>query len=110
MITKVNDENYKAEVLDSDEIVLVKLGAPWCGPCKMLDKVLESCSNELPAKIVSVDIDESVETSASFGLSSIPAIRLIQNGEVIGEANGAMSKQKLIDFIESNIPQADPDE
>ncbi len=97
----VNPENYQTEVLDSDEAVLVKLGAEWCGPCKMLDATIKNCEEELGVKVVSINIDEAEEITHALGVRSVPSLRIFKGGEVIGEKNGALSKSQLMAFIDN---------
>ena len=97
---KVTEENYRTEVLESAEPVLVKLGADWCGPCKMLDATIAGCEAELGVKVVSINIDEAEEISHSLGIRSVPSLRLFKGGEVVGEKQGALSKTQLMKFVD----------
>ena len=88
MATKaVTDASFAADVLQSDKPVLVDFWAEWCGPCKMIGPSLEEISEELGDKvsIVKMDIMESTDTPAKFGVQSIPLMVLFKNGQPVAQ-------------------------
>ena len=96
MIVKGTKENFKAEVLDAQGIVVVDFGANWCGPCKSLVTVLEEVVTEDPnKKIVKVDIDEQEELAAQFKIMSVPTLLVFRNGEVIDKSIGLIQKDEV---------------
>ena len=97
MANLVTDENFEAEVLKSDLPVLVDFFAEWCGPCKMLAPIVDELAGEYDGKwkIVKCDIDSAPQTAEKYGVQSIPTIKFIKGGEVIDEAIGFQSKEKL---------------
>ena len=96
MIVKGTKENFKAEVLDAQGIVVVDFGANWCGPCKSLVPVLEEVVTEDPnKKIVKVDIDEQEELAAQFKIMSVPTLLVFRNGEVIDKSIGLIQKDEV---------------
>jgi len=92
------DENFEAEVLKWDLPVLVDFFAEWCGPCKMMAPAIDELAKEYEGKwkIGKIDIDESPETAQKYGITSIPTLKFFKNGEVVDEAVGFQSKDKLI--------------
>lgn len=104
MATKhVTDASFAADVLQSDVPVLVDFWADWCGPCKMIAPSLEEISEELAGKvtIVKMDIMDSTETPARFGVQSIPLMVLFKNGEPVAQKLGAAPKSQLKAWLES---------
>ena len=104
MATKhVTDASFAADVLQSDLPVLVDFWADWCGPCKMIAPSLEEISEELAGKvtIVKMDIMDSTETPAQFGVQSIPLMVLFKNGEPVAQKLGAAPKSQLKAWLES---------
>ena len=106
MSTKaVTDASFAADVLQSDKPVLVDFWAEWCGPCKMIGPSLEEISEELGDKvsIVKMDIMESTDTPAKFGVQSIPLMVLFKNGEPVAQKLGAAPKSQLKAWLESEL-------
>jgi thioredoxin 1 len=98
----ITDETFEAEVLKSDLPVLVDFSAAWCGPCKSLAPIVESLAEEYAGKMkfVQVDIDQSRQTPASFGIMAVPTIILFKGGEVVDKITGFRPKSELIKYIE----------
>lgn len=94
--THVNEHNFDAEVLHADKMVLIDFYADWCGPCKKMAPLLEDFSNEhADVKVVKINIEESRELAAAFGVQSIPTFVTMQDGEAVFGAVGAMPKSSL---------------
>ena len=104
MATKaVTDASFAADVLASDKPVLVDFWADWCGPCKMIAPALEEISEELAGQvtIAKVDIMDSTDTAAKYGVQSIPLMVLFKNGEPVAKKLGAAPKSQLKGWLES---------
>lgn len=96
-ITEVNDNNFQAEVIESDVPVLVDFWAPWCGPCRMVAPVLEEIAREKgdALKIVKLNVDDNQQTAMGFEVLSIPTLILFKNGAIAKKVVGAYPKRKL---------------
>ena len=95
-IKHVNDADFQAEVLESEQPVLVDFWAPWCGPCRVVAPVLEEIAGERPElKLVKLNIDENQQTAMNFQILAIPTMVLFRNGQEAKRIQGAMPKKRL---------------
>ena len=93
----ITKENFETEVLKSDVPVLLDFWATWCGPCMMIAPTLEEIARENAGrlKVGKVNVDEQMELAMKFGVTSIPLLVVMENGQIVKKAVGAMPKAKI---------------
>ena len=105
MEIKVDDANFKKEVLESNIPVLVDFWAEWCGPCKMVAPVIEEIAKEYQGKlkVCKLDVDEGQTTASEYGIMSIPTLAIFKDGKIVDKVIGALPKEELESKIKPHI-------
>ncbi|AGW42745.1 thioredoxin [Leifsonia xyli subsp. cynodontis DSM 46306] len=93
----VTDASFEQDVLNSEKTVLVDFWAEWCGPCRAVGPILDQIAAEHSDKIeiVKLNVDENPQTAAKYQITSIPAMKVYQGGEVVKTVIGAKPKPAL---------------
>lgn len=103
-VKEFTDDNFDAEVLKSDMPVLVDFWAPWCGPCRQIAPMIDELASENPnVKIGKINIDENPGIAQKFGISSIPTLLVIKNGEVSESFVGVRPKSALQEALDGAV-------
>jgi thioredoxin 1 len=105
MAKEFNDSNFQNEVLASEKLTVVDFWAEWCGPCRAIGPVIEDLSKEYAGKINvgKVNVDHNPHVSMNYGITSIPAILFIKNGQVVDKLVGAQPKGNFVKKIEAHL-------
>ncbi len=93
------------ELIDGDKPVLVDFFATWCGPCKMMQPILEDTAKQLEGKvkIVKVDVDRNQLVASKFQVRGVPTLILFQKGKILWRESGVVPAHQLIKTLESNL-------
>ena len=97
-LSKISQATFQADVLQSSLPVLVDFSAVWCGPCKMLDPLVQQLADEWAGKIkvFKMDADENVDVVTQYQIMSIPTLLLFSGGKVVQRLSGYQPKDRLI--------------
>lgn len=96
-MVQLTDQNFREEVLNSKIPVLVDFFAPWCGPCNMMEPILDELALEFEGRIKfgRLNVDDNQKTSQEYEILSIPTIILFEQGVAQKTIIGALPKKKL---------------
>jgi putative thioredoxin len=107
-ILDVSEGTFENDVLmrSHETPVIVDFWAEWCAPCKMLGPLLERLANEWGGSflLAKVDVDENPNLAIRYGVQGIPAVKAIQNGEVVSEFVGAQPESIVRRFVQNLVP------
>ena len=105
MALEFTDANFDAEVLQSDQPVLVDFGAEWCMPCKMIAPTIDAIAETFTgkAKVGKIDTDSNRDTAIKYNITAIPTIIIFKNGEIAKQFVGMASEDDLSAAINEAI-------
>lgn len=103
----VTDKSFQKEVLESPTLTVVDFWAPWCGPCRMLEPVLEELAREYAGRlrVAKVNVDENSETPYTYGVQAVPTLVFFSGGKVVDKQTGVLSKPALKARIDKLLDQ-----
>lgn len=100
-VINITNENFEAEVMNSEKPVLLDFWASWCGPCKMIAPIVHEIADErADIKVGKVNVDEEMKLAMKFGISSIPTLIVIKNGKATAQSVGFISKGQILTLLE----------
>ena len=104
-VKEVSDGTFEAEVLQSQTPVLIDFYAQWCGPCKTMAPVIDEIARDYAGKlkVVKVDVDESQETAAAFGVTAMPTFVVVKGGQEIYRRVGSAPKAAFVSDLQNAV-------
>ncbi|MAE62020.1 MAG: thioredoxin [Planctomycetaceae bacterium] len=103
-VLEITDDNFEAEVLQSDQPVLVDFWAEWCMPCKMLAPVIEELAGDFAGKVKvgKLDTHSNLDTAVKYGIQAIPTVILFSGGQEARKFVGITSKEDMAAALEES--------
>ena len=102
----INDQEFEAEVIGANQLVLVYFWASWCGPCRLMSPSIDWAADNYSSslKVVKMEVDPNQVTVKQYQVEGVPALRLFQGNELIASSEGAIARPKLISFLDPHLP------
>lgn len=99
----LNDDNFETEIAQG--LTLVDFYADWCGPCRMMEPIVNELADELDgkAKIAKLDIEAAQKITSTFNVTSIPTMILFKDGQEAKRIVGVKDKDALSEIISSEM-------
>jgi len=97
----VEGPDHLAELTSQYDVVLADFYADWCGPCQMLEPVVESIAAETAAVVAKVDVDANQSLAAQYGVRGVPTLLLFSDGETVEQMVGVQDHDRLATLVES---------
>ncbi len=111
-VVEVDATNFEQVVLQGsrDKLIVVDFWAEWCGPCKTLGPILEDVVTALGPGVVlaKIDIDANQELATAFRVQSIPAVKIVKDGQLADEFTGALPREQVEEILRRHVPEAPP--
>lgn len=105
MTITIDEKNFKDEVLGSETPTMVDFWAPWCGPCHIMEPIIEEVAKEYSGKVKvgKINVDENQVLSSQYGIMSIPTILIFKAGKIVGQIVGARPKSDLTEALNKTL-------
>ena len=104
-VVVLTDDNWKQEVMEAKEPVLVDFWAEWCPPCRMIAPAIDALATTYSGrvKVGKLNVDENPAVAATFGIRSIPTLLVLRGGKVVDQQIGALPQPRIEQMLERQL-------
>jgi thioredoxin 1 len=104
-VAEVTDQNFEAEILNSDKPAIIDFWAEWCAPCRAVAPIVKELAEQYgdQVKVAKMDIDSNPSTPGQYGIRAIPTVLAFQGGAVVEQLTGARPKADFEEMVKKLI-------
>jgi len=108
-VIELTEENFDEVVLEADKPVLVDFWAEWCGPCKMINPLIDELAEIYAGRLVvaKVNVDEQKELVKKYGIRTVPTVYFVKESEPREKFTGSESRENYIEVIEELLDESE---
>lgn len=101
----LNQDEFEKKVRLADRPVILEFGAPWCGPCRMLEPILVEIAEDYAGRVgfYSVDVDQNPELAMTYGVMGVPTLILFSEGQPVARLTGYRPKHALVKALFADL-------
>ena len=101
-VRNFNSSNFKEEVLQAEQTVVIDFWAAWCGPCRMIAPIIEELAAEYSGRVIvgKLNVDENRQLAIDYGVMGIPTLLFFKGGQVVERVVGYRQKRELVEIID----------
>ena len=105
MMKNITKSTFEKDILQSKKIILLDVWAPWCGPCRAMEPIVEAVSDEIKewGEVAKLDASVEMDQVQELGVSGLPTFLVFKDGQIVDSIVGMTSKSKLIDLLSKHM-------
>jgi thioredoxin-like negative regulator of GroEL len=97
-MTELTSQEIREKINNGDKFLL-DFYAVWCGPCRVLMKILSESEELLNVPVYSYNVDTDPKFTKEFNVRSVPTVKLFDGGKVVNSGSGVMNINQLQSFV-----------